>query len=135
MSAKVIIIIGLPGSGKTTYANMNYDEEYVIFDDFVTKFFNGLVIKNIKLNNKVCLIDPRLCDIDIFNRYLNELLKYVELDKIKIIAFENDKKTCLINIVKRNDKRNVSDTIINYSKIYSIDNYKKYDPLVISCWK
>ena len=76
-------------------------KEYVIFDDFVTKFFNGLVIKNIKLNNKVCLIDPRLCDIDIFNRYLNELLKYVELDKIKIIAFENDKETCLINIVKR----------------------------------
>ncbi len=133
--SKVIIIIGLPGSGKTTYANIHYNDGYIIFDDFIRTFCNGEIIKNIKMNNNICIIDPRLCDINIFNRYLDKILEHIDIKNIKIILFENDKDLCLINANKRNDKRNVNDTICNYSKIYLVDNYIGYDRIVIPCWK
>ncbi len=131
--SKVIVIVGLPGSGKSTYAKTHYNE-YVIFDDFITTFCNGEIIKNIKLNNNVCIIDPRLCDVNIFNRCLDKILKYVDVKNIKLILFENNKELCQINVNRRNDNRNVNNTICNYSKIYFIDNYGGYDRIVIPCW-
>ena len=34
MSAEIILIAGLPGSGKTTYINAREQEGWSIFDDF-----------------------------------------------------------------------------------------------------
>ena len=39
MDTKVIIVIGLPGSGKTTYSE-KLSDVYEIHDDFITNFFD-----------------------------------------------------------------------------------------------
>ncbi len=134
MAQSIIIIIGLPGSGKTTFAKTQYSNQYLISDDFIQTFCNGHITKAIKANNPVCLIDPRLCDFATFNRYMTKL----ELGPgdINLILFENDPVTCLQNAKSRNDNRlGIEQTIESYSKIYSLDNYLAYDPIILPCWK
>lgn len=126
MNKQLLIIIGLPGSGKTTLVNTLND--YIIFDDFISKFYNGQAISQIKKNKKVCLNDPRLCIPKIFNYYMEILLKFIGKENIKLLLFENDPIKCLYNINKRDDNRKgIEDAINNYSQLYDIDIYKDYD--------
>lgn len=119
---RLIIIIGLPGSGKTYI--MNKLNNFIIFDDFIQSFYDGNLIDLIKAGNKVCITDPRLCLPNIFNIYIKKILKYITIKQIFIILFENNPKQCLINIKHRNDNRRlVADTIINYSKYYNLTHY------------
>lgn len=129
MNKKVIIIIGLPGSGKTTLAKKFKD--YLIFDDFIGNFYNGDVIYKLKSKSKICLIDPRLCIYSIFLKYFNVILKYVSKEKIQIIIFENDPKKCLINLRKRRFDTNIQNIINNYSHVYSLKNYIKFNPIIL----
>lgn len=127
---KLIIIIGLPGSGKSFL--MNKLNDYILFDDFIDYFFNGKLIENIKSNNKVCISDPRLCIPEIFDRYMKKILKYVSKSNIFIIIFENNPRQCLINIQHtKQKKRNIENTIIQYSKYYDINHYKNFKHMII----
>lgn len=131
----VIIIIGLPGSGKTTLAKNDEFNEYVLFDDFIGSFINGKVIRTLKDNTKICLTDPRLCDISIFNRYISCIEHYVNRDKIKIILFENNPDLCLNNAKIRGDIDKVKHTIEFYSNIYSLDNYSEWNHIIVQVYK
>lgn len=122
----MIIIIGLPGSGKTTYFKNNLIDKYELFDDFISTFFNGELIEKIKEKKELCLIDPRLCNYDLFINIMNEIIKYINKSEIKLLLFENNPKKCIINSKKRINK-NVDNMINIYSNIYIIDNYKKYN--------
>jgi len=125
---KLIIIIGLPGSGKTTY----YEEklkalEYEFFDDFISSIVNGQMIKKIE-NGKtnVCITDPRLCNYETFKRVMKLIEVHINKTDIQLILFENDKDKCLLNASKRANK-NVNKTIEFNSKIYDLNNYNGYD--------
>ena len=67
----VIIIIGLPCSGKTELSKTFIG--YHIFDDFISTFYNDKVISYIMKNRKICLNDPRLCIYDTFIKYMNKI--------------------------------------------------------------
>lgn len=139
MNNKIILIIGLPASGKTTFSKDLTD--YIIFDDFIRSFYNGKVIEEIIKKNKVCLIDPRLCMFNVFTNIINDICKY-EKD-IGLILFENNLEKSLNNSKKRrlNDLKlslnNIKDNeamiicIKKYSKIYSLDNYVGYPQIII----
>lgn len=45
---KLLIIIGLPGSGKTTYFNEQLKNQYKFYDDFISDIINGELIDDIK---------------------------------------------------------------------------------------
>src|SRR5205085_12093856 len=96
---QVLIIIGLPGCGKTTYSQ--HLNDYIIFDDFINKFYDGFAIKAIQLGKSICLIDPRLCINNIFCKYIREIEKYIERENIKLVLFENNPDQCLRNIKSR----------------------------------
>lgn len=124
---KLIIIIGLPASGKTTYFNELLINDYKFFDDFISNFINGELIEEIKKNhNNICISDPRLCNPNIFIKIMKIIEKYIEKSNISLILFENDKNKCLINAKKRINK-NVDKTIEFLSNIYNYDTYKSYD--------
>lgn len=86
----IIIVIGLPGSGKTTYVNSIYNKNDEYTDDFISNFFNGVLINRIKEMNKnddIYINDPRLCNKSIFDRYIKIIEE--EKHKIKLVLFKN----------------------------------------------
>ena len=44
----IVIVIGLPASGKTTYINSISKNNDKYTDDFISNFFNGVLISKIK---------------------------------------------------------------------------------------
>ncbi len=128
----MLIIIGLAGSGKTTYFNKNLSNTYELYDDFISNFFNGEIIE--KINEEICLIDPRLCDFELFKKIMIEIEKYIDKSQIKLILFENNPEKCLINAQKRKGK-NVAKMIEIYSKKYDLNNYKEYNHEIIKVYE
>lgn len=132
--SQVIIIIGLPGSGKT-YMSQMYASEYLIFDDYISDEYNGRVQFAIRSGYKVCLNDPRLCIPDTFDIHINKILKYLDISQLHLIIFENNPEQCLINVTLRNDKRRgIEQSIINYSKLYNIKHYDAYYHTNVPVW-
>lgn len=128
----MLIIIGLAGSGKTTYFQQNLSNKYELFDDFISNFFNGEIIE--KINEEICLIDPRLCDFEIFKNIMIEIEKYIDRSRIKLMLFENNPEQCLINSQMRK-KKNVEKMIEIYSKKYDLNNYRDYDYEILKVYK
>ena len=128
----MLIIIGLAGSGKTTYFQQNLSNKYELFDDFISNFFDGEIIE--KINEEICLIDPRLCDFELFKEIMMEIEKYINRDKIKLILFENNPEGCIENSRMR-QKKNVEKMIEIYSRKYDLDNYRDYDCEIIKVYK
>lgn len=127
----MLIIIGLAGSGKTTYFNQHLSKDYEVFDDFISNFFDGEVMG--KINEEICLIDPRLCDYEMFKRIMTEIEKFVDKSKIKLLLFENNPERCLINAQMR--KKNVAKMIDIYSKKYDLRNYMDYEYEILKVYE
>jgi hypothetical protein len=129
-NSSLIIIIGLPACGKTTYYKEILDNSYKFYDDFITDIYDGNLLKDIKNNIKLCISDPRLCNYNTFQQIMKEIEKYITKDKIKLILFPNDKLSSLFNVNKR-DKKNVNNMINIYSSLYNIENYLHYNHKLI----
>ena len=102
---KLLIIIGLPGSGKTTYFNEQLKDQYKFYDDFISDIINGELIDDIKKKEfNICVADPRLCNFQTFLRVINIFLQIVDKKDISLILFENNKYKCIYNSEKRSSK-------------------------------
>jgi predicted kinase len=130
---KLVVLIGLPGSGKTTLAKIEYPE-YELFDDFISQFYNGKLAYALQNNKNVCVADPRLCVTEVFLKYMPLLEQYSY--NLKIILFENNVETCLNNIKNRDKRKGIEDAINNYSKKYDpySNIYKKWPNLIKPCY-
>jgi RNase adaptor protein for sRNA GlmZ degradation len=122
---QIIIIIGLPGSGKTYLSKSYEQDDFLIFDDFLSNFYDGVLINFIKNKKKVVLNDPRLCNIKNFERIVNIIKQHTE--QFKLILFKNDQENCIKNVKSRNHHERFINDIINYSKVYDLDNYFNYE--------
>lgn len=157
----IIIIIGLSGSGKTTYSkkleqslkhNRTNDKENKIylFDDVFNSYQSTKheIINIISYCDEKTIImnDPRLCDSSIFEKFITELNKYVLNDKIKLIMFENEPDKCIQNINNRekqskyydiNKTNNLIERVNNLSEKYSLDNpiYTQFEKEIISVYQ
>jgi len=126
---KNIVIIGLPGSGKTTL--MKRYKFHTCFDDFVSTLYNGDMFQALE-HGLVCVCDPRLCNYELFQRYI-EL--YFDKSNTKLILFENKPDICIHNIEMRNKKEprpGLIKTIEYLASIYDINKYKGYEIEVLS---
>ena len=118
---KIIIIVGLPGSGKTTLIENMKELGDLLLDDISRRKtpFEDLVAAIHDPNAKRIIVsDPLFChrgnQIDIHD----QLKTYpVHLDWI---FFENDPQQCLINVQHRNDGRDVNGFIYEVSGVYFI---------------
>lgn len=130
MHSKVRMIVGLPGSGKTTYA---LNEQFGILFDDPMKFENGK--KNLqlalKMNYDVTITDIYCTDPDIRNQAESDLHMWGATE-IEWMFFENNPQDCIWNITKRNDGRSISsDYVYELSKHYNIPENAKILPV----WK
>jgi len=123
----IIIIIGLPGSGKTTYSNKLKLNNYQIFDDFISNFFNGNLIAALKNYINICINDPRLCDINIFNKYIKIIQNFVSKENISLVLFQNNYNACLKNLT---DIKKIN-SLKYLSTKYDLDNYQLYNHIII----
>jgi len=124
---KLIIIIGLPASGKTTYYNNNLKDNFKFYDDFISNIFDGNLINDLRKNkDDICITDPRLCNYQTFIRIMKLINEIIDKKDIQLILFENDKNKCLINAMKR-EKRNVNKSIEFNSLLYNLENYFDYN--------
>lgn len=134
----LVIIIGLPGSGKSHLCRELQQKNYKIHDDFISNFYDGKAVvdmKEIARGRSVCLADPRLCIWEIFCSYIDKILSIVDRACIKIILFENDPYYCILNVHKRGYNKNIIDKILKYSHHYYLHRYFDYDYEIRSIWK
>lgn len=120
---KVSIIVGLPGSGKTTLGNkLKKQKDAFLIDDIKDK---GEIEKAIKEKHQFIVItDPYL----IFKKNRTNAKKHIlslGIKEIEWIFFENNKEKCLKNVKKRNDNRKVENFINLFSKDYTIPKNAK----------
>lgn len=115
---KITLIVGLPGSGKTYYANTLAAPGVIIIDDFRRGDLGNLPNENSFEN--LIIIDPNFCDSVILD-FAQRVLKnhyHIDID-IDIVYFENNAQKALRNIEFRDDGRKVSNFIHDYTKIYN----------------
>lgn len=141
-SKRLIVIIGLPGSGKSTFAKEFAENGYEIYDDFIWEFLNRKLLRAINSGAKVCINDPRLCDFKQFKRYMEDITKYIKLEEIVLILFKNDLSKSIENLNERYETKSktIRDKVIfslnQLSKTYDIENYMNigYDVMVKDTW-
>jgi GTPase SAR1 family protein len=141
---KIIIIVGLPGSGKTTFLNSEFGnhDNLIIFDDYkasaVLNCSDFTYSKNYpELINQICsaekdivISDISFCNFESFIQSKEIIEWWIEQSNnnyiIRIIIFENDPEKCIENVKKDTKKRNVDDRI-NKIKEFSPNFFpKKY---------
>jgi adenylate kinase family enzyme len=126
---KLIIVVGLPASGKTTYCKC-YHQEYELHDDFIKNIHDDNLMNKLRtnMNDKIIINDPRLCDEHIFIKYVKLFMQYIKLANITFVLFENNSHVCIQNSVNRNTTKdlNLKNTILNYSDIYNVNDTSKF---------
>ena len=130
----IIIIIGLPCSGKTVLSNEYLNKGYKLFDDFLDNYFDNTLLNCVKNNENLCINDPRLCNFSVFEDLMNDLLFLIDENDYNIIIYKNQPKQCINNLRKReinlNRKKRFYNSIIFLSKNYDIDKYLNYKYLL-----
>lgn len=118
----IIIVVGLPGSGKTFFCNQ-YKNDYAIFDD--CKDLNQFQVAiDLFLNKKQKLIisNPWFVLKDVQEKIIELLIsKNVDIENdVEWVFFENNPQQCWENVCFRqkqdpNDKREVKNFIKTYT--------------------
>jgi hypothetical protein len=110
----VVLIVGLPGSGKTFFAHENFPDAVIIDDprdfgaDLPDDFPDTLVIT-----------DPHLCRVEILKVAVPMLMARYDIPKVGLVFFENDPDAAKANARLRNDGRKVEDFIDILTKVYN----------------
>jgi tRNA uridine 5-carbamoylmethylation protein Kti12 len=118
--SEIVLFVGLPGSGKTYYANKMCD---LVIDDIS----DISQLPSFIGNKTVGITDVNFCDERILKKAKEILNSRYEVN-IEVIYFANDPEKCRNNVEYRNDGRNVEGTIRRFEKIYN-------PPYAINIWQ
>lgn len=130
---RLVIVIGLPGAGKTTLCQQIADRTRCqIHDDFITHMYNGRLIDDLQTHSLVWINDPRLCQPQILNDYMPRLEAHIPRSQILLILFPNDADRAVQHLLQRDIKPRLTPaTVCNYSKLYDLNNYTSWSRYVI----
>jgi GTPase SAR1 family protein len=135
-NSKIVIIIGLPGSGKTHLLKEYYKNGkngYKIYDDIDLSMFEDhskYLITNLKKGNNVCISQPLFTVFDLFIQFLNDYFyDYTKItDNIEVILFENNPQKAINNLIEAQKKEKYKYPMILQQKINSVNNLtQQYD--------
>lgn len=132
---KVDMIVGLPGSGKSTFALSKINNDSFFIDDFsLNKHLLTHFIESGK--KRLVITDPLLCEVtkERAEQRLIFMLKHDNLE-FEWFLFENDLNACWNNVFNRNDGRKISYSFLeNLSKIYN-QNYFSEPQITLPVFK
>lgn len=129
MKGKATIIVGLPGSGKTTYARNTY-RTLPLFDDISVSGDLPLLEAALERGEHCIVVEPLACLEGIRDTLTNWMKK--RGFELEWEFFENNPKACMDNVMKRTtqgDLRKVSDFIRYTTKDYYIPEGAKIIPV------
>lgn len=118
---KIILIVGLPGSGKT-HLGEQLIQQYPssIFIDDISVMVDSLTVLNdaIQSYDTIIISDTQCCIPEMLKQAKEYLEKtYPDISKM-VLFFENNPKQCIQNVQLRNDGREVFQSIKNLAIIY-----------------
>lgn len=127
MVKEVIFIAGLPGSGKTTKAQLIassrvgasfiLDDASMLFKDIQS--IVSLVKANEGTTDTFIVVDVEFCRSEVMAQATNVFATEFPVIKQTLIYFENNPEHCLENVASRADGRSVEGFIKTYSKVYN----------------
>lgn len=121
----ILLIIGLPGSGKSHFCKKLPSDVFYVLDDL--QILDGLPEAN---EQRILVIaSPNFCYPGVLRGAKRYLRGRYSGCSIQCIYFENDPDKCLSNVKHRNDGRQVEQGIKLMSKYYRIP--KTITPLTI----
>jgi len=111
----VICMVGLPGSGKTHYANLSSADDVLIIDDIKDQ----KELPDPDVYRLIIITDPSWCKSSV-REAANAALASKYSVNINWAFFDNDPESCIKNVEYRNDGRKVINLINELTKIYTI---------------
>lgn len=113
----LVVVIGLPGSGKSTLCKSRF-KDFIIFDD---DYNNKKIKKYLSEGKNVCVNHPDLCNYKIYQNFVHQF----QDTEIKTICFEKNIEECDYNRNWRDDPLfDYDDYFKEISNEYNIINYK-----------
>lgn len=128
---KVVLVVGLPGSGKTHLAiEIAAQRGCMLFDDISAEEGDGdlpALYKALAEGKDCVLTDPFLCIPD----HRTKCQMMLSQHELEWIFFENDKEQCIVNAEARRkvDGRYVLGSIHRFSSLYKIP--EDYTPIPV----
>jgi hypothetical protein len=133
MNKEVVLLAGLPGSGKTTYLRQMCRDGWMVFDDFKALAFEdcskfsssrklSALLAAIRDGLRCAVADIDFCDTDARNEAEGVLRSEISGLDVRWEFFANDCSACEVNIRTRNRSclERELDCLAKYSRSYNI---------------
>lgn len=118
----IVLIAGLPGSGKTHLGISLQDAGYHFIDDLRSS-------EQIVYSDRLAIACVDFCDEGVRKKAEEDLRNKFKSANIRWVFFENAPDKCRRNVELRNDGRHVLPTISALSRIYRIPSGSQFVPV------